>query len=259
MGYSSIFVPDLPGWGCSSRPTFRGQQVGHAVEFFLTPLVTWLDSLSLAQFTLCGHSLGAYLAHEYTSRHPARVRRLILASPAAITRHTPVSLAAWFSFTPQRFMTHGGLLAHIFFAMRYPTDPAYNVLGMRELTLFVNSVAHQSGDAAAAKMLRFCRVGPTRWQAECVRPLLERVARLECPVDLITGDNDALVHVEAVRTLHKALVAVGNEARLNVISGADHSPHICAPDRFAKAIMRGMEPAIAGAKAVASPSRLIKA
>lgn len=261
MGYSSVFVPDLPGWGRSSRPRFVGEHAEHAVDFFLAPLVTWLDMLGLPAFALCGHSLGAYLAHEYAVRHPARVRRLILASPAAITRHTPVPLAAWFAFTPQRFLTHGGLLAHVFFALRYPTHPAYNVLGMKELTLFVNSVAHRSGDAAAAKMLRFWRVGATRWQAECVRPLLERVGRLNCPVDIISGDKDALVHVEAVRALHRALISVGNDVRLNVIAGADHSPHICAPVRFAKAFMRGMVPAAASSvgRSVAAPSSLLVA
>lgn len=132
-------------------------------------------------------------------------------------------------------------------------------MGMRELTLFLNSVAHQSGDAAAAKMIRFWRVGPISWQAECVRPLLERVQKLRCPVDLIAGDEDVLVDVEAVRALHRALVAVGNDARLNVILGADHSPHICMPAQFAKAIMRGMVPAVEAVKPIASPSALIMA
>lgn len=261
IGYSSVFVPDLLGWGRSSRPKFIGQRAEEAVDFFLSPLVTWLDILSLPTFVICGHSLGAYLAHEYASRYPQRVRRLILTSPAAITRHTPVRTAAWFAFTPQRFLTHGGLLAHIFFALRYPNHPEYNVQGMRELTLFINSVAHRSGDAAAAKMIRFWRVGTTRWQAECVRPLLERVGKLDCPIDLISGDNDALVHVEAVRALHRALAAVGNDVRLNVIAGADHTPHISAPVRFAKAIMRGMAPVAASSmsKSIGTPSNLLTA
>lgn len=89
-------------------------------------------------------------------------------------------------------------------------------------------------------MLRFRRCGPTSWRSECVRPLLERVTRLRCAVEIISGDADDLVNVEAVRALSRAMIAVGNDVRLNVIQGADHSPHICEPHRFAKAIMRGM-------------------
>lgn len=240
LGYTTIYVPDLPGWGRSSRPVFKGSDADAAVDFFLTPLRLWLSTLNLPPFALCGHSLGAYVAHEYATRHRANVTRLILAAPAAITRHTSLPLAAWFALTPQSFLTHGGLIAHLIFSIRYPQHAPYNTIGLREFTLYTNSIADRSGDAAAAKMLRFLRIGLTKWRAECVRPLLERVSRLQCPIDIVAGDRDELVHVEAVRALHRAHVAVGNDVRLNVIPGADHSPHISAPSRFAKAVMRGM-------------------
>ena len=70
--------------------------------------------------------------------------------------------------------------------------------------------------------------------------MLECVASLSCPVEIITGDCDDLVHVEAVRSLHRAMLAVGNDVRLNIIPGADHTPHISAPAKFAKAVMRGL-------------------
>lgn len=238
MGFSSVFIPDLPGWGSSSRPRFQGT-LDAALDFFLTPFNHWIQSIQLSTFALCGHSMGAYLAHEFTIRAPHVVTRLILASPAAITRHMPLSTALWFAFTPQRFLTHGGLLAHIFFTTRYPSKPAYNTSGFRQFTLCSNSVAHRSGDAAAAALVRFSRIGPTAWRSECARPLLETVTRIPCSIEIVAGDRDDLVNVDAVHALYVAMLAKGNTVRLNFISGADHTPHICAPLKFAKALMRG--------------------
>ena len=240
MGYTTLYCLDLPGWGSSSRPIFKGTNSDDAVNFFLEPFREWISKMKLSNFTLCGHSLGAYIAHEFTSRYPTYVNHLILTSPAAILRHTPFSQALWFAFTPQRFLTHGGLLAHLFFASKYPSNHVYNFLGFRQYTFNSNSIAHLSGDAAAAKMIRFCRTGLTSWKSECVRPLLERVRKIHCHIDLVTGDADDLVHVEAVRALCQSMQAMGNSVRIEVISGADHTPHICAPLSFAKAVMRGI-------------------
>lgn len=238
-GYSSVLAPDLPGWGCSSRPRFKSDNVEAAVEYFLAPFVEWVDAVGLTRFTLVGHSLGAYVAYEFAQTHGSQVERLILTAPAAVARTTDVRTATWFALTPQRLLTHGGLVAHLLFAWRYPTQPEYNVDGMREFLLCANSTNCDSGDAAAAAMLRFWRVGGKR-RAECVRPLLERVTKLACRIDLISGDNDPLVHVENVRAFYWKLLAAGNLVSLNVMSGANHSPHLCDPVRFCKAIIGRM-------------------
>lgn len=238
-GYSSVLAPDLPGWGSSSRPRFKSERVEDAVQYFLAPFVEWVAAVGLTRFTLLGHSLGAYVAYEFAQTHGAQVERLILTAPAAVARATDVRTATWFALTPQRLLTHGGLVAHLLFAWRYPSRPAYNVDGMRDFLLCANSTNCDSGDAAAAAMLRFWRVGG-KWRAECVRPLLERVSKLACPVDLISGDSDRLVHVENVRALYWKLLAKGNLVSLNVLSGVDHSPHLCDPVRFCKAIVGRM-------------------
>lgn len=244
MGYSVVFALDLPGWARSSRPRYQcgRDQLDRncsALDFFLTPFKQWLSSLGLSRFALMGHSLGAYLAHEYTLRAPPHtVTSLILEAPAAVSRRTPLAQAIWFSLTPQSFLTHGGLLAHLFFNSKYPRTPSYNVNGFKQFTLFANSIAHRSGDAAAAAILRFQRSGVLKWRSECILPLIERVGLLHCPVHLVAGDHDQLVPVEDIRLLYRAMVAKGNNAALSVITGADHSPHIFTPFTFAKSLMR---------------------
>lgn len=291
LGFTSVYMPDLPGFGRSSRVVFHrhpdktseqsadGQDQNEdegekkreeanadkAIDYFATPMLHWLRQLRFRRFTLAGHSLGAYIAHEVATRlasssskttgkpkkctndhddddanHPSpMVTKLILIAPAAIRRPTRLRTALWFCMTPQRVLTSGGLLAQILFASKYPSSPAYNEPGMRRFALFSNSISHRTGDAAAAAILSFSFSLSSRCHAECVRPLLERATPLHgCPVHLVAGCDDPLVPVAALRELYAALVKSGNDVALSVVSRADHAPHIVKPRAFAAAVRR---------------------
>ncbi|KAI0557025.1 Serine aminopeptidase S33 [Gracilaria domingensis] len=103
MGFTSVFIPDLSGWASSSRPCFNGQHIIHALDFFLNPFHHWSAELCIARFMLLGHSLGAYLEYKYSLLYPFRVTALVLTSPAAIARRTPVSLALCLLFLRNDF------------------------------------------------------------------------------------------------------------------------------------------------------------
>lgn len=296
LGFTSVYMPDLPGFGRSSRVVFNRcadkvsrQQADDqeeenkdedseekrdeanadkAIDYFATPMLHWLRQLRFKRFTLGGHSLGAYIAHEVTTRlasslsssslklrkpkngasehdnddanHPSpTVTKLILIAPAAIRRPTRLRTALWFSLTPQRVLTSGGLLAQLLFASKYPSSPAYNEPGMRRFALLSNSISHRTGDAAAAAILSFSFSLSSRCHAECVRPLLERATPLHgCAVHLVAGCEDPLVPVAALRELYAALVKSGNDVALSVVSRADHAPHIVKPRAFASAVRR---------------------
>jgi pimeloyl-ACP methyl ester carboxylesterase len=263
MGYDAVYAPDLLGWGRSSRPAFaappKGPVADAALAFFLDPLDAWLaamlpDGPNAPPLALLGHSLGGYIAHEFAARHASRIARLILVSPAALTRAVPLGMAAWFAATPQRFVKHGGLISLLAFLKQYPPSSRYNLPGFRDLAFSTNALAAGSGDAAAASFVRFIPPslpGPGwlrwlrallhlhRWRAECIRPLLEHVRPCQYPTEIVAGDRDVLVNIEAVRALHRAMLALGNPVKLSVLQCADHSPHISLPHQFAKALLRG--------------------
>jgi pimeloyl-ACP methyl ester carboxylesterase len=275
MGYDAVYAPDLLGWGRSSRPAFaappKGPVADAALAFFLDPLDAWLaamlpDGPNAPPLALLGHSLGGYLAHEFAARHANRIARLILVSPAALTRTVPLGMAAWFAATPQRFVKHGGLISLLAFLKQYPPASQYNLPGFRDLAFCTNALAAGSGDAAAASFVRFIPPilhGPLwlrwlrallhlhRWRAECVRPLLEHVRPCPYPTEIVAGDRDVLVNIEAVRALHRAMLALGNPVKLSVLQCADHSPHISLPHQFAKALLRGAGFAVGHAPTVA--------
>lgn len=80
-----LIVPDLPGFGDSSRHA----SARYGVEEQLARLATFTDKLGVADFHLGGNSMGGYLACHFALRHPQRVRSLWLLAPAGIMAAEP--------------------------------------------------------------------------------------------------------------------------------------------------------------------------
>ncbi len=75
-----VIVPDLPGFGYSSKPTDRD----YTTEFFSTHLVGLIDALGIDKFALIGNSLGGAISIRIALDHPDRVSKLILMAPGGI-------------------------------------------------------------------------------------------------------------------------------------------------------------------------------
>ena len=67
----------------AKRDDVQGR-VSQAEGFFLDALEEWRIKQGLERMTLVGHSLGAYLAAAYALKHPERVTKLVLLSPAGV-------------------------------------------------------------------------------------------------------------------------------------------------------------------------------
>ncbi len=75
-----VIIPDLPGFGYSSKPTDRD----YTTEFFSSHLVGLLDALGIGAFALIGNSLGGAISIRAALDHPDRVTKLILMAPGGI-------------------------------------------------------------------------------------------------------------------------------------------------------------------------------
>lgn len=75
--YGRVLVPDLPGFG-GSHPLPGGTSVSGLEE----ALTSFLDHVAPGPVTLGGNSLGGVLSLLVAARHPRKVRRLMLFSPA---------------------------------------------------------------------------------------------------------------------------------------------------------------------------------
>lgn len=78
-GYRCI-VPDLPGYGLSSKPDLEQ----YSLDFFVAGLKGLIDALGLRDVTLLGNSLGGAVALGHALAYPGDVARLILMAPGGV-------------------------------------------------------------------------------------------------------------------------------------------------------------------------------
>jgi 4,5:9,10-diseco-3-hydroxy-5,9,17-trioxoandrosta-1(10),2-diene-4-oate hydrolase len=78
-GFRAI-VPDLPGFGLSSKP----ENAAYVLDFFVAALNGLLGKLGIQRCVLLGNSLGGAIAIKFTLDHPEVVSRLILMAPGGI-------------------------------------------------------------------------------------------------------------------------------------------------------------------------------
>lgn len=88
-----VYALDSPGCGLSSRPPYEHQDDPEkarmaAEAFFCDGLEAWRKAMGIERMVIAGHSIGGYCAFAYAERHPERVERLVLLSPAGVGRPT---------------------------------------------------------------------------------------------------------------------------------------------------------------------------
>jgi 4,5:9,10-diseco-3-hydroxy-5,9,17-trioxoandrosta-1(10),2-diene-4-oate hydrolase len=73
-------VPDLPGYGLSSKPADRE----YVLDFFVETLHAFLQTLGVTRCVLVGNSLGGAIAMKYTLDHPEAVSQLVMMGPGGL-------------------------------------------------------------------------------------------------------------------------------------------------------------------------------
>jgi len=233
MGYW-VIAPDLLGWGRSSHPEFEGDNVDDSLNFFLDALELWRHQLGLESFALVGHSLGAYLAYEFTRRNENCVTQLTLICPAAITKEISFFRAIYFSLTPQRFARRLGGLAYAVFHILFPKSESYSKHSMREYTWMMSAQnGPGSGDCAVGAMIDWSDI----FHPEIRRPLIENLEKLRVPVLLIGALFDTSISCHDVEALYEAMCANGTSTELCLMS-TDHCPFLEDPETYNRIVRR---------------------
>jgi pimeloyl-ACP methyl ester carboxylesterase len=84
--YYRVFVPDLPGFGRSGKPSHVAD-----VPELANDLAAWMAVIELNRAVLLGNSFGCQIIVECAARHPERVEQAILQGPT-----TPPEERGWF-------------------------------------------------------------------------------------------------------------------------------------------------------------------
>jgi len=86
ISYFHVFAIDLIGMGASSREDFKYDNIHEIIKLFVESIEEWRKVLNLTNFILVGHSMGGYISCNYAMMYAQHVKKLILISPAAISK-----------------------------------------------------------------------------------------------------------------------------------------------------------------------------
>jgi pimeloyl-ACP methyl ester carboxylesterase len=203
-----VYMPDLPGYGRSERPA----DFSYSMPDEAASVVGFFDALGLKQVDLGGWSMGGWVVQLVASKHPERVRKLMLFDSAGISVKP-----AWDTrlFTPANAQELDQLDA-----LLMPNPPRIPVFVADDLL----RLSHEHAwviQRALASMLQ------GRDATDGLLP------QLKMPVLLVWGGEDRIMPVSQGQTMHRLIP----QSQLEIVSGCGHlAPEQCA-DRIGPTVV----------------------
>jgi triacylglycerol lipase len=208
-----VIVPDLPGFGDSSRDP--GADYGYEAQ--VAHLHAFVSALGLTRFHLGGNSMGGGIAALYAALHPQAVASLWLLDAAATNEVTQSALY-------QDFLASGKFALLTETPQEHPQKMA---LVFGKVPFIPWAVHHALGVQAAADYALHHQIFHAIRGAT---PLEQRVERLDTPTLIVTGTLDQVVPPAAVETLARIFV----NHRIVRMPGVGHIPMVEAPKQTAR-------------------------
>lgn len=176
-----VLVPDLPGFGYSSKPT----DIDYTTDFFVENLVGLLDALGVRRCALVGNSLGGGVSIRTALDHPQRVEKLVLMAPGGIEElETYMAMPAMASMI-ENFV--GGAL-----------DRA----GLRRVLGNLVFDATHVTDELVEERYAILQTQPPEVLSRMKIPNMEtELGAIQCPVLAFWGVDDAMVPVSGGRKI----------------------------------------------------------
>ena len=177
-----VIVPDLPGYGASSKP-----QTVYSLDFFVSALSGLLDALDIQRCVLVGNSLGGAIAIKLALDQPGRVSRLALMAPGGLMDKE------------QYYLQMEGIQQ---MGAAFANGELNDAAGMRRLlSLQLFDPALISDETVAE------RVAVVGQQPACVLTSMQvpnltaRLAELQCPILGFWGINDKFCPASGAQTM----------------------------------------------------------
>ena len=212
-----VVVVDLPGHGRSGTPEDPRRA---SVERSADDLATILERMGAAPAHVLGYSLGARVALRLAIAHPRSVRRLVLESPSAGIADPPARTARVAADEARAQRLEGdGIDAFGAEWEREPVFASHAAMPPARIARLHAARLHNR-PAGLAASLRGAGQG-------VMEPLGDRLSEVTAPTLAIAG---ALDPAGCARATDIAAAIPG--ARLEVIYGAGHTPHLETPRRF---------------------------
>lgn len=214
-----VIVPDLPGWGDSSRN--EGGDYGIPAQ--AARLESFAAATGSQHFLLVGHSMGGAIAGVYASEHPERVASLVLMSSLGLTfKDNDFVREVKAGKNPFVYDDHAGLealLARIFAKPPHLPGRLEDALLARNHKdrAFIERTFAQLKEPAQAYVLDSV------------------IGKLPMPVLGVWCRDDKIIDVSALDTLRAGLKSTPSIGA-TVMNGCNHMPMMEKPDETARII-----------------------
>jgi abhydrolase domain-containing protein 6 len=202
-----LIIPDLPGWGQSTRNPGDDYDISHEAKRF----AAFVHTLELKPFILVGHSMGGAIAGTYASDHPGKVRGLVLMDSFGLTFvKNKLAREALSGHNPLAFHDRAGLDRVLHLIYQHPPEIP---------SRFLDVVVQHSRKNAAFENKVF---------KELMRPdqytiLDKRLPRLTMPVLGLWCRKDQIIDISALATLRNGLTHAPSISA-SVLNGCGHMP-----------------------------------
>jgi pimeloyl-ACP methyl ester carboxylesterase len=197
-----VYLPDLPGFGRSEKPADFSYSVSDQAEV----VVGFLDALGLKQVNLGGTSMGGWIAQIVASRHPERVRRLVLFDAVGLYEKPTWDTRLFTPTTPAELDQIDALLM--------PDPPKPPGFIVRDILRFSNDRAWVIHRAVAAMLTG----------QDTTDKLLPG---LKMPVLILWGGEDRIAPLSQGETMHRLVP----QSEFEVFAGCGHLAQMQCTDR----------------------------
>ena len=225
----TVIAPDLLGHGQSDKP-----RADYSVAAYANGMRDLLSVLDIDQVTVVGHSLGGGVAMQFAYQFPQMVERLILVGAGGVTKD--VNIALRFASLPGGGEALGLLrLPLVLPALQFAGQVLGTVIGStgigRDIPNALRILADLPEPTASAAFTRTLRA-VVDWRGQVVTMLDRCYLTESVPVQLVWGEQDAVIPVSHAHMAHAAMPG----SRLEIFPDSGHFPFHHHPDRFVELV-----------------------
>lgn len=214
-----LIIPDLPGWGDSSRVA----DASYTVDAQAARLATFVQTLQLPRFVLVGHSMGGAIAGVYASDHPDQVAGLALLDSFGLKNAgNAFTRQASAGKDPFVFNDRAGFQRAMALTFKQPPELAGRFVDVM--------VARNQRDRAFIERSFDTLRQPSQYLA-----VQQRLGQLTMPVLGLWCHDDKVMDISALDSLRNGLTAA-SAISTSVINGCNHMPMLEKPEETAKVL-----------------------
>lgn len=210
-----VIAPDIRGFGYSKDDSSE-----LSIELFADDMIALMEELKLEKVTICGLSMGGYIALNAIQRYPERFNALILCDTQCNSDTDEGKAKRYKSI--EDIKANGitefteGFLKNVFHAETQSNKPEL-VAGLKNMMLSNSEHAFINGLKALAERKETC----------------SKLDQIRVPTLIICGSDDSLTPVSKSQYLHEHI----KDSQLRIIQNAGHISNMEQPEEFNKIII----------------------